>query len=730
MRHRSGGTHGSKSRWWALGLLASTLAPQIGMAADFFQFNYVVTDNSEYLNYQGYETRDELYDEILAQNVKCSRTLLDTADYGPQNTCAETGAGNLDGYYLEVIFTSTLDDIGNLGMRFGQDWGLGGVVFLDNEFLVGRTDDLWWDYSWDSGDVLAVTNLELEPGLHRLELFGFENCCGGNASAQYTLNNVDWAPFAPVLGDDADGDGVPDSLDQCPGSDDFQDSDHDGNADACDICPHDPKNDEDGDEICGDVDNCPQLTGTDPNDEDQDGIGDMCDACPNDPHNDIDQDGLCAGQDTCDADGVRASTTFSFGTGAPFAGSSMIEGVSVSLTSQNTEPFGETSFRNTGSGNAAPVQFDFGQPIYEFAIKVSYVNQGEYLTAFSIRGPDSITGDLIADESGITTSRTDDAGSGWLIWYGLETTSFQFEIRANEGAALAVDELTFTTALPTWFLDVDGDGYGYPDAALSACSAPEGMVDNATDCNDEASSIHPDAVEVCNGIDDNCNEAIDDIAPLFYDGDGDGFGDPEVSTTDCSQSSQYTSSGDDCNDTDATIHPGSSEVCNGVDDNCVEGVDEGAVDADEDGTCDLIDSCPNSASGDADEDGVCDDLDQCLGADDALDQDRDQVPDACDNCPTVKNADQADADGNDIGDACDETATPVPDTPTPEPTATVEPETPTATPEPSPTSGIEVGGGACSCNQTQPLDAPRSGALPWVLGLAGLVHIASRRRRF
>jgi len=71
------------------------------------------------------------------------------------------------------------------------------------------------------------------------------------------------------------------------------------------------------------------------------------------------------------------------------------------------------------------------------------------------------------------------------------------------------------------------------------------------------------------------------------------------------------------------------------------------------------------AIGDVDADGVRDDVDNCPvvanpdqadsngdGVGDACDLDSDGVADENDNCPTVPNADQADSDGNGIGDAC------------------------------------------------------------------------------
>ncbi len=102
-------------------------------------------------------------------------------------------------------------------------------------------------------------------------------------------------------------------------------------------------------------------------------------------------------------------------------------------------------------------------------------------------------------------------------------------------------------------------------------------------------------------------------------------------------------------------------------------------DSDGDGVGDNSDQCPNSPAGesvnafgcalselDSDEDGVTDDIDQCPGTPAGVnvdsagcpivvgdDADGDTVPDNDDNCPTVFNPDQADADGDGTGDACE-----------------------------------------------------------------------------
>jgi hypothetical protein len=89
------------------------------------------------------------------------------------------------------------------------------------------------------------------------------------------------------------------------------------------------------------------------------------------------------------------------------------------------------------------------------------------------------------------------------------------------------------------------------------------------------------------------------------DGDGDGF----------------TTCDGDCDDSNASIHPGAVEICNGKDDNCNGEIDEG-TDADQDGVVDCFDNCPavsNPNQSDIDFDGI---------------------GDVCDNCPTIPNRDQ------------------------------------------------------------------------------------------
>ena len=78
----------------------------------------------------------------------------------------------------------------------------------------------------------------------------------------------------------------------------------------------------------------------------------------------------------------------------------------------------------------------------------------------------------------------------------------------------------------SFFEDSDGDGFGNPIESTMACEVPEGFVTNGSDCDDNEPDAYPGNVESCDGIDNDCNDSIDDgLGDSYIDSDRDGFGD-------------------------------------------------------------------------------------------------------------------------------------------------------------------------------------------------------------
>ena len=126
------------------------------------------------------------------------------------------------------------------------------------------------------------------------------------------------------------------------------------------------------------------------------------------------------------------------------------------------------------------------------------------------------------------------------------------------------------------YADNDGDGFGDPSNSINWCAvSPIGYTTDSSDCDDSTSMANPMAQEICDNIDNDCDQLIDDADPdvtggstFFTDGDGDGYG-SSPSILACNQPSGSAINADDCDDGDSGISPGSAEVCgNGVDDDC------------------------------------------------------------------------------------------------------------------------------------------------------------------
>ncbi len=149
-------------------------------------------------------------------------------------------------------------------------------------------------------------------------------------------------------------------------------------------------------------------------------------------------------------------------------------------------------------------------------------------------------------------------------------------------------------SIAAWW-DRDGDGFGDDEFGSRVCELPADAATVAGDCNDLDSQIHPDATEICNGEDDNCDRRVDeDVLLGFYvDGDGDGDGSGEPTAEGCAPTAGLSATATDCDDNDPEVSGLGQEVCDGKDNDCNGSIDDDAgarpgwFDADGDGYGDV-----------------------------------------------------------------------------------------------------------------------------------------------
>jgi hypothetical protein len=132
------------------------------------------------------------------------------------------------------------------------------------------------------------------------------------------------------------------------------------------------------------------------------------------------------------------------------------------------------------------------------------------------------------------------------------------------------------------------------DAAMTTIGKPSVCTSGGGDCDDGNKAIYPTGNEYCNTTyDDNCNGDTNDpgaqgCTPYGLDADGDAYGETgKAAVCSCKAVAPYTATkgNNDCNDKNDLINPGIPEMCDGIDNNCVNGTDEGCDD-DKDGFCD------------------------------------------------------------------------------------------------------------------------------------------------
>ena len=157
----------------------------------------------------------------------------------------------------------------------------------------------------------------------------------------------------------------------------------------------------------------------------------------------------------------------------------------------------------------------------------------------------------------------------------------------NDDLSLASSSALIDAGDPD-ILDTDGStsdiGHGGGEYAANVDDDGDGFY-STSDCDDSDAAIYPGADEVCDGSDNDCDgetdeDAATDAITWYIDADGDGEGAETAWQRDCDEPSGYVDNTDDCDDSDADIHTGGTEIAyDGIDQDC-DGADFADVDGD------------------------------------------------------------------------------------------------------------------------------------------------------
>jgi hypothetical protein len=231
-----------------------------------------------------------------------------------------------------------------------------------------------------------------------------------------------------------------------------------------------------------------------------------------------------------------------------------------------------------------------------YAICEASLVPGNHIILFSAEDTEGFVGTAQAALNVISGDRVDNDNDGYTEDEGdCDDTDEDVHPGAFELVNGIDDDCNDLIDDGTTAYDDDGDGYA----------------EDAGDCVDSDPEIYPYAPEICDGIDNDCNGTIDgpdviDGTTYYRDLDGDGFGDWSSSEVSCDPISGYTTDATDCNDTESVAHPGAPEVCDGIDNDCDAFIDEEGADGcttwyedvDDDGYGSTVSVCACAATGD------------------------------------------------------------------------------------------------------------------------------------
>ena len=161
-----------------------------------------------------------------------------------------------------------------------------------------------------------------------------------------------------------------------------------------------------------------------------------------------------------------------------------------------------------------------------------------------------------------------------------------------------VDEPVDTAPPPTCYEDLDGDSYGAAELPCAEGGIHRGGDCDDTDpmVNPQAPEVCGGGDEDCDGLTDEADPDLADPLPFYTDADGDGYGDGYGAA--CALGSGFVLQGGDCDDSDPEIHPDATEICDEIDQDCDGDAGAGAGPACALSSClEVLTESPGASSG-------------------------------------------------------------------------------------------------------------------------------------